>query len=121
MSTDKMTEYIEQMAAKLGVAAEHVYGVLLTQMVAEGVVYIIGSLIYLVFFAVLVRWMYSKHVETRNNYESDWGIAFPLFSIFGGVVAIAALMMAFTGLLYVMNPEYYAIREIMNVIGGATR
>jgi hypothetical protein len=121
MTTDKITQYLEQMAAKLGVAAEHVYGVLVRQQLAEGIVFIVGGLVYLVFFAFMVRWLYGKYIETKHDYGSDWDIAFMLFSAFGGLASVGAFLCVLLGTMQALNPEYYAIREIMDVIGGVAR
>jgi hypothetical protein len=121
MTTDKIAQYLEQMAVKLGVAAEHVYGVLVRQQFAEGAAFIVGGLVYLIFFAFMVRWLYGKYIETKHDYKSDWDVAYVLFSLFGGLAAVGALFCVLLGTMRTLNPEYYAIREIMDVIGGVVR
>ncbi|MBR8661185.1 hypothetical protein [Brevibacillus sp. NL20B1] len=121
MTTDKITQYLEQMAAKLGVAAEHVYGVLVRQQVAEGIAFTIGAVIAVFVLFRLGRWIYRNYEANKGDYMSDWGMILLFFLIFGGGGGVGAMVVGLIGVMQIINPEYYAIREIMDVIGGATR
>jgi small-conductance mechanosensitive channel len=116
---EKVTQYIDALAAKLGVAAEHVYGVLVRQQVAEGIVNIIvGTLVLAVLiFALMVL---IKKVELPRIVDE--------FDLLGYVFVAAILLLIIglpgsyavseisDGIKHVINPEYYAIREILNAI-----
>ncbi|WP_232696124.1 hypothetical protein [Brevibacillus daliensis] len=121
MNSDKITQYLEQMAAQLGVAAEHVYDVLVRQQIASGIVDIVIATIVIYVLARTGRWIYANYEKTRNNWMSEWGFGLAIFILFGGFGGVSMLYVGATGFLHVLNPEYYAIREIMNVIGGAAR
>ncbi|NGQ95441.1 hypothetical protein G3578_09775 [Brevibacillus sp. SYP-B805] len=113
MTTDKITEYLEQMAVKLGVAAEHVYGVLVRQQLAEGVVAILVAFV----FAALAIWL----IRLAFRYFDEWDDL--------RIVVLAVIVVCFgtvltaggSGILHVVNPEYYAIREIMETIRGVVK
>jgi hypothetical protein len=111
MTTEKITQYLEQMAAKLGVAAEHVYGVLVRQQWTEGVTGIIGGALFLV-LALMCAYLLVK-------FREESGLELILIPV--GLFAMLAWMVGIDGIKHVMNPEYYALKEIMDVIGGATR
>jgi hypothetical protein len=116
---EKVTQYIDALAAKLGVAAEHVYGVLVRQQVAEGIVNIIvGTLVLAVLiFALMVL---IKKVELPRIVDE--------FDLLGYVFVAAILLLIIglpgsyavseisDGIKQVINPEYYAIREILDAI-----
>ncbi|UYZ12186.1 hypothetical protein A6764_00040 [Brevibacillus sp. WF146] len=129
MNTDKITQYLEQMAAKLGVAAEHVYGVLVRQQLAEGIVWAVGCAVYIGFLVWLGRKLYAKQAEIRErnasksyfNREDDISEGIFAYNMLGGISGVLAFALLLYGVMHVVSPEYYAIREIMDVIGGATR
>jgi small-conductance mechanosensitive channel len=116
---EKVTQYIDALAAKLGVAAEHVYGVLVRQQVAEGIVdIVVGTLVLAVLiFALMVL---IKKVELPRIVDE--------FDLLGYVFVAAILLLIIglpgsyavseisDGIKHVINPEYYAIREILNAI-----
>jgi hypothetical protein len=115
----KVTQYIDALAAKLGVAAEHVYGVLVRQQVAEGIVdIVVGTLILAVLiFASMVL---IKKVELPRivdefdllGYVFVAAISLLIIGLPGGY-AVSEIS---DGIKHVINPEYYAIREILNAI-----
>ena len=126
---EKAFEYIDAIAANLGVAAEHVYGTLLKQAMVSGlrsVVYIIICLA--VGYAILkvFKRIYADVKEGEDGiFVDSYGVSLGgVFSlVFGGIALILmffAIMVdisnATTALL---NPEYWAIKEILDTIKGA--
>lgn len=65
---DKAMEYIDKLAAKLGVAAEHVYGVLVKQAFANGVTDSIIGFVFLM-IAVIAGVIITK--VTVKSYEKS--------------------------------------------------
>jgi hypothetical protein len=115
----KATEYIDALAAKLGVAAEHVYGILVKQAFAEGIVslaigvlLLIGLIIGLV-FAVKA---FKEIADGLDVFELTLLIAIPVVIAFA--VGASTLGQLTDGIKHVINPEYYAIKEILDAIGG---
>ncbi|WP_226568182.1 hypothetical protein [Bacillus stratosphericus] len=127
---DKAMAYIDKLAAKLGVAAEHVYGVLVNQMYVFGIVNVVVGVASLVMLAALVR---LNYLIIAKGGRPSWGEAasfyYKLRDTGGGglfmviiVVTIAALITGMVtvpiGIMKMLNPEYYAIKEILDTIGG---
>jgi len=119
---DKAMAYIDKLAAKLGVAAEHVYGVLVKQAVVSGVLstlMMIAAIIVAVFLTKSLAKKsreYQKHVGeySLNPYQViHWCMVFALT-----VLSIAALTNGSDMVGKIINPEYYAIKEILDTIGG---
>ncbi|MFP3840308.1 hypothetical protein U5N22_08630 [Bacillus safensis] len=127
---DKAMAYIDKLAAKLGVAAEHVYGVLVKQMYVIGIVNVVVAVTSLAIFAVLVRLNYLIIAKGgRRAWEEGVTIFHKLRGVGGGglfsviiIVTIAALITGMVtlpiGIMRMVNPEYYAIKEILDTIGG---
>lgn len=119
---DKAMEYIDKLAAKLGVAAEHVYGVLVKQAFASGVTDSIIGFIFLM-IAVIAGVIITKvtikiYGERYCNWDCEWFfvvLAVGLLVILPGVFGIYAIT---EGIKALINPEYYAIKEILDTIGG---
>ncbi|MCD2370933.1 hypothetical protein LQ247_20175 [Bacillus sp. BS3(2021)] len=119
---DKAMEYIDKLAAKLGVAADHVYGVLVKQAFASGVTDLIIGFVFLM-IAVIAGVIITKvtikiYGERYCNWDCEWFfvvLAVSLLVILPGVFGIYAIT---EGIKALINPEYYAIKEILDTIGG---
>jgi small-conductance mechanosensitive channel len=116
---EKVTQYIDALAAKLGVAAEHVYGVLVRQQVAEGIVdIVVGTLVLAVLiFALMVL---IKKVELPRIVDEfdllEYVFVAAILLLIIGLPGSYAVSEISDGIKHVINPEYYAIREILNAI-----
>lgn len=128
---EKAFEYIDAIAANLGVAAEHVYGALLKQAMVSGlrsVVYIIICLAVGYMVIRLLKRIYAdvKDENTDSIFVDGWHDlnAGGIIASFAGGIAIiimffvimAEISNATTALL---NPEYWALKEILDTIKGA--
>ena len=110
-----MTKLLEQLAAKLGTTAEHLWGVLIRQARIEAVT----DIMFILFTIFGVYWYYRwvKSFYERNPYDD-----FPeiVGLIFGGVVSfistIASIVCLFSIPAELFNPEYWALEKILNVL-----
>jgi hypothetical protein len=109
---NKATEYIDSIATKLGVAAEHVYELLIKQAIINGV----RDLVMFVVLSVVA--FFLGKLTLRASKSFDYDMVAPII----GATAIIALVMAiaclYAGVGELINPEYYAIKEILDVISG---
>lgn len=144
---DNVFEYIDAIASKLGVASEHVYGVMVTQKIVSGWAQVIGSVVAILIVIATLYTLYKMHsgrkyntvkhgtgeykllyeevpaniwakiYEALDDYEIMWVaiVASVMITIIGTVAVISCL---FTGLMQVINPEYYVIKEILAILGG---
>lgn len=137
---------LEQVAAKLGVAVEYLWEILVRQMLAEGVTNIIIAIILLVVIVVIccvtpriVRHYSNKYKELRDDriengtgyngsrqissFEEDnaRNTARDLPWIILCIVSFMLVILipvTINGVQKLINPEYFAIKEIMDAIGG---
>lgn len=67
---DKAMAYIDKLAEKLGVAAEHVYGVLVKQAVVGGVLSTLMMIAGIIVTALLTKSLAKKSREHQNMSEN---------------------------------------------------
>lgn len=125
-----INDAILQLAPSLGVAAEHVYGVLVRQQVVDGVVTLIfcfAGLLPLIPFVMLARSSNRKFAEFEHSEKGKRGFRNPHSESFGwsvaGVLVYGLLVTIFVGIAAptaikkIANPEYYAIAEAADLAG----
>ena len=119
---DKAMEYIDKLAAKLGVAAEHVYGVLVKQAFANGVTDAIIGAVFLMIAVVAGVIITRVTIKSYDSDFGDWDIEWGLLVIVVGLLVILpgvfGIYVITEGIKALINPEYYAIKEILDTIGG---
>ena len=127
---EKAFEYIDAIAANLGVAAEHVYGALLKQAMVSGVrslVYIILCLAVVYMVIRMLKKVYTDVKDGNNNsiFLDGWDIsAAGIIASFAGGIALFILFIAIIANISnastaLLNPEYWALKEILDTIKGA--
>ncbi|MED2979507.1 hypothetical protein P4284_22870 [Bacillus swezeyi] len=119
---DKAMEYIDKLAAKLGVAAEHVYGILVKQQIVNGVICVVSTIVILALLGIALLKLIRKGIEhqktLRSFYTSPYTIVAVLVGIALALVVIVSFFVIPIGINQIINPEYYAIKEILDTIGG---
>lgn len=125
---DKVFEYIDSMAEKLGVASEHVYGVLVKQQVATGIDAILSSAFLLVLIMVGLLVVIPKTLKHKDKLISESKLHYvdtdPQDAIVYSVAFISIFLLVVIffllpyGIKVVINPEYYAMRDILEIIKG---
>lgn len=116
---EQVTNYIESMAKGLGVAAEHVYGILVRQQVAEGIT---TTATFITVLAVLV-FLLTRSIRGLKNskrHSEDFYLATTVVtSILTILVFVMTILEVPVAVMRIINPEYYAIMEIAEVIKEA--
>ncbi|WP_135553304.1 hypothetical protein [Paenibacillus cymbidii] len=119
--SDKVFEYIDALAAKLGVAAEYVFTLMIRQMVMEGIVYICVSVVLLVASILGARKLYAFWREKDFEIEDCEGLA--IFSVLLGIAMLVTIIVVTTivlpeSIMKLTNPGYYALKEILEAFGS---
>lgn len=100
---------IISIAQSLGVAAEHVYTVLVKKFVVDGVTQLIPFLIGLVL--LVLGWIkLDKYI--KQTPAINWHILYPILLLIVGIVCLVTVNYQ-TMLLGLINPEYGAISYIL--------
>lgn len=109
----KVSEYIDAIAAKLGVAAEHVYDVLIRQQMVDGVTTLISYAVALPLIGLAIKLLYKK----SDKYDLN---VFGILAIIMSCVFIFFFICGFVdcsdAVKKLANPEYYAIKEIIKAV-----
>lgn len=126
---EKAFEYIDAIAANLGVAAEHVYGALLKQAMVSGLRSVVYILICLAVSYVIIKMLKTVYSDIKAGEESlfvdDFGISLAgVFAVIFGGIAIIIMFFAImsdisNATTALLNPEYWALKEILDTIKGA--
>jgi hypothetical protein len=121
---EKIFEYIDALALKLGVASEHVFELMIKQKIIEGIVYssviaVVGIIVWVATYKCL-GYLIKNY---QDLYEKDHELGWMLGSILLSVVSLSFLIVWVAALpqyiLQIFNPEYYAIKEILEVFKGS--
>lgn len=143
---EKALELVEQLATKLGVAAEYLMTVLVKQQYAEGITsLIIAAINLLVVIAMLIfvprltmkmnkEYLKAESDREKNGTGYDGSYYVPSFSedfyhAMGFVIPIGAVVIGIillsnitngitTGVQQLINPDYFAFKEILDVISA---
>lgn len=112
--------YIEELAQSLRVAAEHVYGLLVRQQVISGIVTVVSILlagvVLVAVFSKLLKRQKEVSEEGYDTTEHEFAIVF--LGIVLAVVIVVSIIIVPSSVNQIFNPEYYAIKEIMDVFKG---
>lgn len=112
---DEIGSVITELAKQLGVASEHVYTIYTKQVFFEGLVKASASAFFviLLFIATLVTWFVTRKYEEEAKWIPRLVSTFLLLLI-GSLVIADGLI---PNLLKTLNPEYYTIKQIMEMLG----
>ncbi len=143
---EQAMELVEQLAIKLGVAAEYLMTVLIKQQYAEGItsliitginlLVVITMLIIVPRFSMKMDNKYSKaktdRIENGTGYDGSHYVpshsedfyntmrfVIPIVAIvIGSILLGRAVSGITTGVQQLINPEYFAFREILDAISA---
>jgi hypothetical protein len=144
---EKALELVEQLAVKLGVAAEYLMTVLVKQQYAEGITSLIMAgvdlfiiVAMLIFIPKVTKKIYSEYERLRTGrlnreitgYDGSYFVSsgkedffgtmtyiIPIASVILGIVLLACGIDSIKiGVQQLINPEYFAFKEILDVISA---
>lgn len=124
-TTTQINNIIDNLAEKLGVAAERLYPLLVKQAFIDGVMSIVYCLICAAVIFVAVKYCLYLFVKKNGGNDTGWDIAcengidtFVVLMIAVTITASLAATVAFcinlpTAINALANPEWYAIKKIL--------
>jgi uncharacterized Fe-S radical SAM superfamily protein PflX len=113
----KIVEYIDTIAKNIGVASEYVFSMLVKQMVIEGVVELTTAL----FGTLVIYYTIYRIIKHLFDEDRDYGdeVKYPisiLCCIFAVVIFIINLALTPENMMKIFNPEYYALKMILEAV-----
>ena len=108
---------LDVLADKLGVAAGHLWAVLVRQALATAVADLVTAFLSAIGLVIAIKiFLYGW----RRGEEDDWHDGSNFFlSLVSGIGIVLALSGVFAylseGIMYLANPEYFALQQILNL------
>lgn len=113
---ENIRQMLENLAASLGLTVQQVWPWMVKQAVLEGWMNIIIPLIGLL-ISGFIWYKASKHPWKKENSDpTEWGFVGFLAGISFLVVLIVLAVIIQFSICMINNPEYYALKEIMNLL-----
>jgi hypothetical protein len=115
---DTSTALIQQLAVAVGTTAAHIYQVLVTQQVIEGVLGV-ASVLSLIFGAIGIATLADKSVKKAfpENYTPQDKILTVTMGLFAGLYILSLALPPLTvAINKAINPEYFAILRILSEV-----
>lgn len=113
----KLAEKIDVLATKLGVAAEHVWEILVRQQMIEGleglVIFLAAVTVLSLAFPALLRNIHRAEAASRNE-EGEFVVKVFVYGC-ASVLSFALGLNGFFKIKMLLNPEFYALKEIANL------
>lgn len=116
---EELLKRLDALAAKLGVASEHIWQVLVKQAGVAAVENLIGILIG-VAVMILGPWLFQKGRTTPkvNGDSTDLAVAQMVIGVVCLAVSVVVTIACVVSLpTLVMNPEYFALQKVMEWLG----
>ena len=118
----ELSPIITKIANQLGVASEHIWGVLVRQAYVEGITDLMLCLVIIVL--TVCYWKFIRYAHKKICYQSekdswDSDILAPIYvtgAILGFIGAILFVIGMSSAVGKFLNPEYYALQILTNLI-----
>lgn len=115
---------IDALSEKLGIAAGHLWQVLVRQAIAEAVASIVLVVLCVVGIIVavkIIRWAAKFGEANKDNYSREWpprAIVWTAISLVSLAVTIPGVFVnLYEAVMYLINPEYFALQRILELFG----
>jgi len=121
--SEQLMGVINQIAEKLGVAAEQLYPILRKQAMVDGILSVLGVLICIVVFYLLYKAIYICYLKKNERgdnlaYENSWDGLHVVFCMIWGIVAGISIISLFinvnVAINVFINPDWYIINNILS-------
>lgn len=119
MKEETITKYIDQLAKSLNVASEHVYEALLKQAMVSGIIALVWAVVMLAATIALILVVRRAWIRAQEDPYFDSGDAAVVTGVNGVIIFLVVCFGLYTveyGLTALLNPEYWAIKEVLNAV-----
>lgn len=113
---DKTVAAIQQVATKLGQSVDHFYPIIVKQEVVQGYAFLFSAYIPLIVAAIIIVY-YTKFKKIDWDESISLGqVLFILSAVAMIGVGTIALVGTAEAINHIVNPEYYALTDILKMI-----
>lgn len=124
---NQIVQVIDALSGKLGVAAEHLYPLMIRQSYISGIkaiVWVLISIVVMIAYAKLILYYFAPYKDNITRYRecsrNDTEILPFTLTLVGSYVACGAVAIFCvcinTAVNALSNPEWYAIKELLSQI-----
>ncbi|PGA05545.1 hypothetical protein [Bacillus mycoides] len=121
---DKVFQYIDALADKLGVAVERVYEVMYKQMIVEGIISAVTAVISILIITVgtkyFLKLMNYLREKAEDTYEDRWSVLIVISWIIYLILLVISIISLYIDIPMAIgklaNPEYYLMKDIMEMV-----
>ena len=145
--SNEVLQLLEKAASELGIAVEYLWEVLIRQYYVKGITHIVIAAIGIILLTLIIFYTPRIYKTVNERYKSikksrvedgtgfngtTWLSSFeedrvksilddviPMAITFGLIILVVVVICLVCGIHRLYNPDYYAIQEIMNIIGSA--
>lgn len=119
--SQELSKQLAELAGKLGVSVEHLWGVLIKQAYLDGISSLVTTLVCILLGVVVIYAFFRLRRRFQNTPHKEWTEPFaflmePTGFLILGVVLLILIMIASDNLYWVgsdfLNPEFYALRHL---------
>jgi hypothetical protein len=115
------TELLQQLAAKLGTTAEHLWAILIRQAFISACTDLLlyASTIFLVWMCAkkFPQWLSSSNHDPDSDTHFAYIWVFAIASITAAILVIGSVMTIPDTITAFANPEYWALKQILDAVG----
>lgn len=113
---DKFGKYIDEFAAKLGTTSQYVFEILVKQQVTTGISWLVFFVILLVLSVIATIMFMKTYKRAVENHKYDLEYGCLIGMIVGCIVILVCLASISYDIRLIMNPEYYALQDILDFV-----
>jgi hypothetical protein len=114
----EIQEVLNVLAEKFGATGEHLWRILVKQQYVDFFVWAIPCILLAIFTILYARYLGKSGAWKSGGfiYDNDYEPLFTTIFVFAGLFCFIALIISFMTFGGLINPEYYALKEIMSMI-----
>lgn len=108
------TQMLQQLADKLGMTIDTIYPFYVSKVILSGWLGLVFTGVPLLIFLAMFIW--SCHLLCKDLENDFKQMASTFFGVFSLVLLLIFLKTGYGSILEILNPDYYAIRELLSVL-----
>lgn len=111
---DQITTLLAELAQKLGTTTEYLWGFAVKNAYIDGITTTVLGTLGLLFGLTLLFFFFRENKKTVGEYDGDKATCYLLFGIVFTIISL--LVVCWSGIPSFLNPEYYAFKNMVELI-----